>query len=71
MKLGEDGLNKFFVARFGRADKIVIRQFQFFCERLPIRREFIAINLRRFAFGLRGLLDFLAVFVQTGQKKTS
>ncbi len=57
------------MARLGGADKIVVRQLQFFGERLPVRRERVAIFLRIFFLRLRGLLDFLAVFIEAGQKK--
>ena len=51
MHLREAGLDDFLVARIGGADEIVVGQFQFFCERLPVRRQFVAVGLRRFAFG--------------------
>ena len=57
------------VARLGRADEIVIGQLQFFGERLPVGGEFVAISLRVFLLRLRGLLDFLAVFIEAGQEK--
>ena len=69
IELRKNRLHEFLVARLRGADKIVVRQVEFFRERLPVRREFIAISLRIFSFGMRGLLDFLAVFVQAGQKK--
>ena len=67
--LGEAGLDEFLVARLRGADEIVVGQLQFFGKRLPVRRELVAISLRRFAFGQGGLLDLLAVFVQAGQEK--
>ena len=57
------------MARLGGADKIVIRQLQFFYKRLPVGGERIAIFLRIFLLRERRLLDFLAVFVEAGQKK--
>ena len=36
-------------------------------ERLPIGGEIIAVGLGCFTIGLRGLLDFLAVFIETGK----
>ena len=68
--LREAGLDDCLVSRVGGADKIVVGQFQFFGECLPIRRQLVAISLGRFAFGLRGLLDLLAVFVEAGQEKS-
>ena len=53
----------------GGADEIVVGQFQFFGERLPVRGELVAICLRVFLLGLRRLLDFLAVLVEAGQEK--
>jgi hypothetical protein len=58
------------MARIGGTDKIIVRQFQFFGERLPVRREYVAIFLWIFFLGERGLLDFLAVFIEAGQKKS-
>ena len=69
VELGERGLDEFLVARLGGADEIVVGQFQFFGERLPVRRELVAIGLRGFAFGDGGLLDLLAVLVEAGQEK--
>jgi hypothetical protein len=69
VQLCERGLDKFFVSRLCGADKIVIRQFEFFSKRLPVVREGIAIFLRIFFLRLRRLLDFLAVFVEAGQEK--
>ena len=57
------------MARFGRTDEIVVGQFQFFCKRFPIRCQLVAISLRSFAFSECGLLDFLSVFVEAGEKK--
>ena len=59
-----------FMARLGRADEIVVGQLRV-CGELPPqdRRQFIAICLRRFAFGFSGLLDLLPVLVQAGQEK--
>ena len=69
MEFCEDGLDDFLVARLGGADEIVVGQFEFLRKRLPVNRQFVAVSLRRFALGLRGLLDLLAVFVQPGQEK--
>ena len=69
VELGQNRLHEFLVARVGRADKIVNGQFQFLRERFPIRRQLVAVNLRTFALGDRGLLHFLAVFIEAGQKK--
>ena len=69
MEFGEDCLDELLVARLGGADEIVVGQFQFFRERLPIGRQLVAIGLRRFAFRLRGLLDLLAVLIQAGQEE--
>ncbi len=69
VEFGQNRLHKFLVARIGGADKIVIRQFQFFGERQPVRRERVAVFLRIFFLGERGLLDFLAVLVEAGQEK--
>ena len=57
------------VARLGGADEIVMGQLQLFGERLPVRREAVAVGLRILLVGLRRLLDFLAMLVQAGQEK--
>ena len=69
IQLGERGLHEFLVARLGGADEIVIGEFEFFGECLPVGGERIAIGLRIFFIGLRGLLDFLAVFVEPGEEE--
>jgi len=69
VELRQRRLDEFLVARLRGADKIVVGQLQFFGERLPVRREFVAIRLRGFAAGDGGLLDLLAVLVESGQKK--
>src|ERR1019366_5317578 len=69
VELRERGLDKFLVARLRGANEVVIRQLQFFGERLPVCREFVAVFLRTFFLCLRRLLDFLAVLVEAGQKK--
>ena len=69
MQFRQGRLDKFLVARFGRADEIIIRQLQLFGEGLPVRREPIAVSLRGFPLGDGRLLDFLAVFVEAGQEK--
>ena len=57
------------MTRLRGADEIIIRQLQFFHEGLPVGGESIAVFLRILFLGLRGLLDFLTVLVQTGQKE--
>ena len=69
IELRERRLHEFLVARLRGADKIVVGQLQFFGERLPVRRERVAVSLRVFPLGMRGLLDFLAVLVEAGQEK--
>src|ERR1039458_7519168 len=69
VELRERGLDKFLVARLRGADEVVIRQLQFFGDRLPVRRERVAVFLRIFLLCLRRLLDLLAVLVEAGQKK--
>ena len=69
VNLREAGLNDFLVARFGGADEIVVGQFQLFRKGLPILCEFIAIRLRCLALGNRGLLDFLAMFIEAGEEE--
>ena len=69
VQFGEDGLDEVLVAGAGGADEIVVGQFEFLRERLPIRGESVAVSLRRFAIGLGGLLDFLAVFIKAGEEK--
>src|SRR5688572_3188200 len=69
MKFGKDGLNERFVARLAGADEIVERQVDALCELLPKDCEVVAILLRRLAFALSRLLDFLAMLIQAGQKE--
>ena len=69
VELRERGLHKLLVARLGRADKVVVGQFQLFRKGLPVGGEFVAIGLRGFSIGEGSLLDLLAVFVEAGQKK--
>ena len=69
MKFGQNSLHDFFMARFGRADEVIIGQLERGRKLLPNRGQFIAISLWGLALGHRRLLDFLAVLVQAGQKK--
>ena len=67
LEFGQDGLNELLVPGAGSADKIVVGEFELLRKRLPIGGETVAVILGRFAIGLRGLLYFLAVFVETGK----
>src|SRR5439155_2438233 len=57
------------MARLRSADKVVVGKIQPFRKRLPGRGQFVAIRLRFFPAVQRGLLDFLAVFIEAGEKK--
>ena len=57
------------MARFRGADKVVVGKIQFFGERLPDGGQLVAVGLRLFPVVQGGLLDFLAVFIEAGQKK--
>src|SRR3954462_13265226 len=69
MKLRQRGLDDFFMARFGGANEIIDREVELLDERAPIFGESIAIFLRRFAVAKRGLLDFLAMFIEASEKE--
>src|SRR5882762_3638182 len=69
VKFCEDGLNEFFVARFGRTDEIVVGESEFFGKCLPIGSQFVAIRLRTFSLRQRGLLHLLSVLVESGEEK--
>src|SRR5712675_2127615 len=53
----------------GGADKVVISELELAGKCFPGRREIVAVLLWLLSFGDRGLLHFLAVFVQAGEKK--
>src|SRR5882672_9257877 len=67
MKLGEDGLDDFFMPRLRSADEIVVGEFQLDSEGLPACRELITIGLRSLALGDGRLLDLLSMFIQSGE----
>jgi hypothetical protein len=69
MELGEDLLNDLFVARLGRAHKIVIRAAEPGDKGLPAGGQFVAIRLGSFSFGYGSLLNFLTVLVQASQEE--
>ena len=69
MELREDGLDNFLVARLRGADEVVVREAELGDEGLPAHGQLIAIGLRGFAVGLRGLLDLLPVFIETGEEE--
>src|SRR5205814_9951375 len=50
-------------------NKIIVGEIEFGDECLPDCSQIVAVHLRRFAFGDGSLLNFLAVFVQTGKEK--
>ena len=62
-------LNNFFVARLARADKVVVGDVKFFPEVFKAGDNRVDVFERRFAFGLCGALNFLAVFVGARQEK--
>lgn len=69
LQFAEDRLHDLLVAQFGGADKIVDREIELLGKNPPVRSQFIAISLRLFSFFQRGLLDLLAVFIQSRQEK--
>jgi hypothetical protein len=69
VELREDRLNDRFVAVFGGANEIVIRELEAGGETFPVLGEVVAVLLRVFALGVGGLLDLLAVFVKAREEK--
>ena len=57
------------VPRFRRPHEVVVRNVQALPELLKLRRELVAMRLRRDAPLRSGLLNFLAVFVEAGEEK--
>src|SRR5215467_3763258 len=54
---------------FRGPDKGIVRDVQAFPKLLKLRGEFVAVRLRIDAGLRRGLLDFLAMLIETGEEK--
>ena len=57
------------MARFGRADEIIVADLKFGPKVLETGRQIVAMRFGRQAAFLRRLLDLLPVLVQAGQEK--
>src|ERR1700727_48001 len=66
----EQFLRALFVALFGRADEVIIRDAHPLPKIAKLRRNLVGILLRRFAGGLRGALDLLTVLVGASQEES-
>ena len=69
MELGEDGGDDFLVTGLGGADEVVVGEAQLAGEGFPLHGETVAVGLRVLALGGGGLLDLLAMFIETGQEE--
>jgi hypothetical protein len=67
-KCREDLLNGFIVARLGRADEVIVRDAKDFPKIEEFHGDVIDELLRSDPGGFGVVFDFLAMFVQTGQK---
>ena len=66
---GQSRLHHCLVTRLGGANKVVYGKTQYFGQLLKKCRELVTIFLRLLICLKRGLLDFLAVFIDAGQEK--
>ena len=69
IELLEDFADDLLVACIGGADEVVVGDTQFFDKRLPVTGQFVSVSLHILAGSFGGLLHFLAVLIEAGEKK--